>query len=138
MHRDRRVSSALSGGGTHVVQSVTAPPPGNYRAVVLEGATGIDPYWVMQLRRGSNLRAQPWVVGCFDGDSGEQALAQIQWQDARHLVMIAESGRRFTVLARPPRRPDTKPGRHLLITAVAPCRSLSVSHLEGDQHAGLG
>ncbi|MFE9740107.1 hypothetical protein [Streptomyces sp. NPDC006477] len=100
------VASALSGDSDEEVATASAPGPGDRRLVVMSGSASIDPVRCVYVHEGSRLRERRWRVGCFNGDSEDNALRETAWTAPDRIRMTTAGGVSLYVNITPGGRPD--------------------------------
>ncbi|GEB57319.1 hypothetical protein [Streptomyces gardneri] len=85
------LASAAFGTDEEVETEAAAPGRGDRRFVVTVGGY-VDPVWCVYVHQGNQPLERRWRVGCFDGDSEDNALRQTEWTTTDRIRMTTEGG----------------------------------------------
>ncbi|MGW5852727.1 hypothetical protein ACWFQ8_33270 [Streptomyces sp. NPDC055254] len=100
------VSTAF-GGSDEALKTEAAPGRVDRRLVVVSRSTfSIDPVWCVYVDQGDPPLERRWSVGCFNGDSEENALADTVWTAPDRIRMTTEGGAVHEVTIALRGRPD--------------------------------
>ncbi|WP_435972010.1 hypothetical protein [Streptomyces sp. Qhu_M48] len=98
-------ASAMFGDSDEDVKTEAAPGRGDRRFVVTLGGF-FDPVWCVYVHHGSQPLERRWSVGCFNGDSDDNALRETVWTAPDRIRMTTEGGAVHEVTIAPGGRPD--------------------------------
>ncbi|MFB7345096.1 hypothetical protein [Streptomyces hydrogenans] len=100
------LASAMFGGSDEEVKTESAPGRSDRQLVVVERGGSLDPVWCVYVRQGSRPLERRWSVGCFNGDSEDNALSETVWATPDRIRMTTEGGAVHEVAIAPGGRPD--------------------------------
>ncbi|MEU8622196.1 hypothetical protein [Streptomyces sp. NPDC048623] len=98
--------SAMSGGSDEEEKTESAPGRSDRRLVVVRRSGFLDPVWCVYVYQGNPPLERRWSVGCFDGDSEDNALTETVWTAPDRIRMTTEGGAIHEVSITPGGRPD--------------------------------
>ncbi|MEU2115207.1 hypothetical protein ABZ567_06040 [Streptomyces sp. NPDC016459] len=98
-------ASAVFGDSDEEVKTETAPGRDDRRFVVTLGGS-FDPVWCVYIHQGSQPLERRWSVGCFNGDSEDNALRETVWTAPDRIRMTTEGGAVHEVTIAPGGQPD--------------------------------
>ncbi|MFJ2937953.1 hypothetical protein ACIO8G_34970 [Streptomyces sp. NPDC087219] len=99
-------ASAMFGSSDEVLQAESAPGRGDRQLVVVARSGSLDPVWCVFVHQGNPPLERRWSVGCFNGDSEDNALSETVWTAPDRIRMTTEGGAVHEVTITPDGRPD--------------------------------
>ncbi|RSS43423.1 hypothetical protein [Streptomyces sp. WAC08241] len=100
------LASAMSGGPDEEVRTEQAPGRGDRRLLVVARSGSLEPVQCVYADQGNPPRERRWSVGCFNGDSEENALGTTEWTASDRIRMTTRGGAVHEVTLAPDGRPD--------------------------------
>lgn len=100
------LASAVFGGSDQEVKTESAPGRSDRRLVVMARSATLDPVWCVYVRQGKQPLERRWSVGCFNGDSEDNALSETVWTAPDRIRMTTKGGAVHEVTIAPGGRPD--------------------------------
>ncbi|WP_327159784.1 hypothetical protein [Streptomyces zaomyceticus] len=98
--------SAAFGGSDEEVATESAPGLGDRRLLVVARSSVLDPVWCVYVDQGNSPLERRWTVGCFNGDSEDNALIKTVWTAPDRIRMTTAEGAVHEVTIAPSGRPD--------------------------------
>ncbi|MFE2562081.1 hypothetical protein ACFXGT_39980 [Streptomyces sp. NPDC059352] len=99
-------ASAVFGGSDEAVKTESAPGRGDRKLVVMARSGSLDPVWCIYVHQGNPPLERRWSVGCFNGDSEDNALSETVWTASDRIRMTTKGGVGHFVTIAPDGRPD--------------------------------
>ncbi|MFD3565830.1 hypothetical protein [Streptomyces sp. NPDC058667] len=84
----------------------SAPGRGDRQLFVVARSGSLDPMWCVYVDQGNPPLERRWRVGCFNGDSEDNALSATVWTISDRIRMTTEGGVAHEVSIAPDGRPD--------------------------------
>ncbi|MFD3571403.1 hypothetical protein [Streptomyces sp. NPDC058667] len=100
------LASAMFGSSDDGVKTESAPGSSDRQLVVVERGGSLDPVWCVYVHQGSPPLERRWSIGCFDGDSEDNALSETVWTAPDRVRMTTEGGAVHELTIAPDGRPD--------------------------------
>lgn len=133
------LASAMFGGSDDEVRTESAPGRGDRQLLVVERSGSFDPIWCVYVDQGKTPLERRWSVGCFNGDSEDNALSETAWTAPDRIRMTTEGGAVHEVTIAPGGRPDrvvrsasdlSRNALHLERSVVMPAPDRGVARLD--------
>ncbi|MFD7357147.1 hypothetical protein ACFWAC_00305 [Streptomyces sp. NPDC059885] len=99
-------ASAVFGSSDEVLKTESAPGRSDRQLVVAAQSGSLDPVWCVFVHQGNPPLERRWSVGCFNGDSEDNALSETVWTAPDRIRMNTEGGAVHEVTITLDGRPD--------------------------------